>query len=65
MDSIQQNRALDHGLFNIFLQKAVKETMSKDQFRMNVQNKFATVRGEQNHKELSMRGFLDWFKQWI
>lgn len=35
--------------------------MTADFFRFNVLSKFAST----NSKEISLRGFLEWFKEWI
>ena len=62
-DKIHLGGGLDLQEFNAFLERAVgkSELMTADYFRYNVLAKYA----HNSAGEVSIRGFLDWFKAWI
>ena len=61
LDKIHLGGSLGLEEFNVFLKKAVGEQKSSDFFKYNVLSNFA----HNSDNELTLRGFLDWFKQWI
>ena len=61
LDKIHLGGSLGLAEFQAFLQKASGETMTADFFLHQVLFKYA----HNSQREITIRGFLDWFKQWI
>ena len=61
LDKIHFGGSLGLEDFSTFLRKACGETISNDFYKYNVLAKFA----HNDENEVTIRGFLGWFKQWI
>ena len=62
-DKIHMGGGLSLDEFNDLLKRAVGQSaqMTEDFFRHNVLSKFA----KNSDGEVTIRGFIDWFKNWI
>ena len=61
LDRIHLGGGLDLDEFNLFMKRVGREAKSADFFRAQILHNHA--KNAQN--ELSLRGFLDWFRTWI
>merc|ERR1712232_345277 len=60
LDKIQVNNSLEYKEFSQLLERGVGDTISQDYYDYNILPNYC----HNSSKELSLRGFTDWFKDW-